>query len=303
LARDQQRSEVAVADITIQGFIGASDAISQSFLATTYPALANAVATPVYLVAILYWALFGYQVYAGHSPLQWKDFLAKAALTSLVFATLSWGGLAQTIYQVFFTFADSAASTIMAGKPTGQMIDALWSNADAVSRTLRNVSITQITFILEGFLLLVVNSILFVIAIAYMTIAKFGLAVTMVLLPLFVGFSFFGETRQWARNWINMMLTFCFMYILVVAVVRFGFVAFGAAIEGAEKSASLPLPFAPGVPSLNSGQSSQLVILEGVLILFMLGIRGWASALAGGTASSTGMLVMIARTVATKSLR
>lgn len=51
---------------------------------------------------------------------------------------------------------------------------------------------------------------------------------------------------------------------------------------------------------VTSEQTAQLVIVEGVLILFMLGVRGWASALSGGASSSTGTLVMIARMVMTK---
>ncbi|MDM0015046.1 type IV secretion system protein [Variovorax sp. J22P168] len=299
-----------MADITIQGMIGASDGVAQTFLSTTYPALASAVATPVHLAAVLYWALFGYKIYAGHSPLQWKDFLARAFMTMAVFGTLNWGGFAQDIYRIFFSFADSAASTIMAGQPTGQMLDALWVNADTVSGTLRNAKLTEITLIFDGLVLFVVNCLLFVIALAYMTLAKWGMAITMVLLPLFAGFALFEQTRHFATNWINVMLNCCFVYILVVAIVRFGFIAFGDAIEEAGKAAassiSLPsMPQAPGLTeaasyfgsnSLRTRQTSQLVLIEGVLILFMLCVRGWASALAGGASGSTGTLIMIART-------
>ncbi|CCF69622.1 type VI secretion protein (plasmid) [Xanthomonas citri pv. punicae] len=277
-----------MADMTLQGLVGAADGVTQSFLSQTYPAIAGAISTPITYAAILYWALYGYKVYAGHSPMQWKDLLAKTVMTVAVFGTLNWGGLAQTLYNAFVSFMEGAAATVMAGKPTAQMLDALWNNVEAVSSRLRSVDFYQFAMICDGIILFVVNCILFVLALVYMTIAKFGLAITMVLCPLFVGFLMFPETRQWFMNWVSKMLNFCFMYILVISIVRFGFLAFGDAIDTAGKVAQSEV-------LATSEQTAQLIIVEGVLILFMLGVRGWASALAGGASSSTGTLAMIAR--------
>ncbi|WP_418115198.1 type IV secretion system protein [Xanthomonas oryzae] len=277
-----------MADMTLQGLVGAADGVTQSFLSQTYPAIAGAISTPITYAAILYWALYGYKVYAGHSPMQWKDLLAKTVMTVAVFGTLNWGGLAQTLYNAFVSFMEGAAATVMAGKPTAQMLDALWNNVGAMSSRLRSVDFYQFAMICDGIILFVVNCILFVLALVYMTIAKFGLAITMVLCPLFVGFLMFPETRQWFMNWVSKMLNFCFMYILVIAIVRFGFLAFGDAIDTAGKVAQSEV-------LATSEQTAQLIIVEGVLILFMLGVRGWASALAGGASSSTGTLAMIAR--------
>lgn len=276
--------------MTLQGLVGAADGVTQSFLSQTYPAIAGAISTPIYFAAILYWVVFGYKVYAGYAPMQWKDLLAKIVMTVSVFGTLNWGGLAQIVYNAFVSFMEGAAATVMAGKPTAQMLDALWSNVDSVSKTLRQANLYQIAMILDGLLLFVMNCVLFVIALVYMTIAKFGLAVTMVLCPLFIGFLMFPETRQWFINWVSKMLTFCFMYILVIAIVRLGFLAFGDAIDSAGNAAQAISP-----DFVSSEQTAQLVIVEGVLILFMLGVRGWASALAGGASSSTGTLIMLAR--------
>ncbi|MNV49962.1 TrbL/VirB6 plasmid conjugal transfer protein [compost metagenome] len=277
-----------MAAITLQGVVSAADGVTEAFLSQSYPALADAIATPIYFAAVLYWALFGYKVYAGYAPVQWKDILAKCVMTVAVFGTLHWGGLAHVIYAAFVSFMEGAAATVMAGKPTAQMLDALWSNVDAVSTQLRGVSFAQIGMIYDGLALFIVNCLLFVLALMYMTIAKFGLAITMLLCPLFIGFLMFPETRQWFMNWVSQMLTFSFMYILVIAIVRLGFITFGDAIETAGALAASNA-FA------NTSQTAQLIIVEGVLILFMLGVRSWAAALSGGAASSTGMLVTVAR--------
>ena len=279
-----------MAAMTLQGLVGAADGVTGAFLSQTYPAVASAVSTPLTYAAVLYWALFGYKVYAGYVGVQWRDVLAKCVMTVAVFGTLNWAGFAQTIYSAFTSAMESAAATIMVGKPTAQMLDALFSNVQQVSETLRSADFYQIAMILDGLLLFILNCILFVLALVYMTIAKFGLAITMVLCPLFIGFAMFPETRQWFMNWLSKMLTFTFIYVLVIAIVRFGFLAFGDAIDTAGQAAQAPSP-----DLVTSEQTTQLVIVEGVLILFMLGVRSWASALAGGASTSTGTLVMVAR--------
>jgi type IV secretion system protein VirB6 len=280
-----------MATITIEGMIGAADGVTHSFLSETYPALASAVSTPIYLVAVLYWAVYGYKMYAGFDPIRWNTLLAKTVMTVAVFAALNWSGLAEDIYGFFVSFMESTAATIMAGKSTATMLDALWQNVGQVSGLMQNVSWYQIGMILQGYALFILNCLLFVLAVVYMTLAKFGLAITMVLLPVFLAFFFFEQTRQWGVNWISKMLNFCLIYILVIAVVRFGFLAFGDAIEEAGKAASFV-----DATRISYQQIGYLFIIEGVLIIFMLQVKGWAAALAGGaTVQGMSMLLMIGR--------
>ncbi|EHP44164.1 VirB6 protein [Cupriavidus basilensis OR16] len=280
--------------LTIAGLLNASDGVTDSFLSQTYPALANAVSTPVYLVAVLYWVVYGYKIYAGHAPLALDELLAKAIMTSAVFATLNWAGMGQMVYQAFSSFMNGAASTIMAGKPTDQMLDALFSNAMDVAAKALNVSLYQTGVLIVGGILWLVTCALFVVAVAYTIIAKFGLAITMVLLPLFVGFLLFAQTRQWFMNWVSKMLTHAFLYILVVAIVRLGFVAFGDALDTAG-TASGPLE----AVKISFEQVAYLLIVEGILIVFIFCARGWAAQLASGASASSGALLLIARSLKT----
>jgi type IV secretion system protein VirB6 len=289
--------------ITMTGMVSGVDGVAQSFLTEVYPALASAVATPVYLAAVLYWALFGYRIYAGHAPLQWKDLLAKAVMTAGVFGALSWGELAAQIYNVFLSFMEGAATTVMAGQSTPDLLDTLFQSVSAVADALQRSSFYQLGMVLAGLALFVLNCALFVVALCYMTIAKIGLAITMVLLPLFAGFFLFEQTRHWGMNWVNKMLTFSLMYVLVVAIVKFGFQAFHDSFEavGAFANDTSTLQKATDI-SLVSGQIYQLAIAEGVLILFMLSVRSWAAALASGASSSTGILMMLFRSAVAKGV-
>lgn len=280
-----------MADITMTGMMSAADGVTQDFLSQTYPALASAVATPVTLLAIIYWALYGYQLFDGATGFQWKDCLARLLMTGCVFGTLSWGGLAQGVYQFFVSTMESAASTLIAGKPTASMLDALWNNVGKVSTVLQKAGWQEIGLILHGYGLFLLNCILFMLALVYMTIAKFGLAITMVLLPLFVGLFFFPQTRQWAMNWLSMMVNFTLIYILVNAIVRFGFFMFGNAIDDVAQAAG-----ARDVADITVRQITYMYVAEGVLIIFMLQVKGWASALAGGaTVQGLSAVMMLVR--------
>jgi type IV secretion system protein VirB6 len=284
-----------MATLTIAGMIGSADGVTTAFLTQTYPALASAISTPIYLVAVLYWAVYGYKIYAGYEPMRWNSLLGKAFMTTAVFSTLNWCGLAQSIYGFFTSFMEGAASTIMAGQSTASMLDALYNNVGQVSTLMQKVSWYQFGTILLGYGLFNLNCVLFILALVYMTIAKFGLAIIMVLLPVFVGFFFFEQTRQWAMNWLSKMLNFCFIYILVIAIVRFGFLAFGDAIAEAGKAASVT-----DAARINVQQIAYLYIVEGVLSIFMLQVKGWAAALAGGASVQGVSLLMMAGRMFTK---
>ncbi|APD11535.1 type VI secretion protein (plasmid) [Pandoraea vervacti] len=280
-----------MATMTIAGLVGAADGVTQSFLTQTYPALAGAIEAPLYWGVVLYWTVYGYKVYAGHEPMKWNSVLAKAFMTTAVFATLNWGGLGQRIYVVFVSFMESAASTIMAEQSTASMLDALYNNVGHVATLLQKGSGYEFGMILEGFGLFVVNCLLFLLALVYMTIAKFGLAITMVLCPLFIGFLMFPQTRQWFMNWLSMMLNFCFIYILVIAIVRFGFLAFSDAIKEAGNAASVT-----DASRITTQQVSYLYIVEGALVMFMLQVKEWAATLSGGaTVQGVSLLLMVGR--------
>lgn len=276
--------------LTMRGMLSAADGLTQTFLAQSYPALATVVATPVYLTAVLYWALYGYKVAAGHSPLDWSALVARAVMTSAVFSLLHWGGLASQVYQSFVTWMNQGAGTLMAGEPALDMLDALCTQVNAMADQLRSSNLYELGMVLDGLALFVVNGALFAIALCYLTLAKFGLAITMALLPLFVGFAMFQQTRQWFMNWLGYMMTYTLLYILVIAIVRFGFLAFGEAIHEAGRATGM----VEG-KLVRSEQTAQLMLLEAALCLFMWRAREWAGGLSGAATSSTGALVMVAR--------
>lgn len=279
--------------MTLQGLLGSTDGLVQGFLGQHYPAVAQLVSIPVYLAAVIYWVVYGLKVYGGHLGIDGRELLTKCVATALVFAMLHWGGMASRFYAVFTSSTESLAATVMAGQSTATMIDSLYDNVESIANTLKSVKLYQIAMILDGFLLFILNCLLFIVAAGYMMIAKYGMGITFLLAPIFTCFALFDATRHWFSAWLGKMLTFVWLYVLVVAIVRLGFFAFKDAINEAGQLASSGVH--PAL--LNSNLTGQLFIVMAVMILFMLGVRGWAAALGGGAAGGTGALVMIARGV------
>ena len=274
---------------TVAGYIGASDHVAEQFLTQIYPILAAAASPALYYAAIWYWALLGYQIYAGLAPLQPRDVLAKVVVTCAVFGSLSWVGFATQIYHFFVSFMEGTAQMIMVGDSATSLLDGLLINGDQVSQTLMNNSLVQINAIIEGTLILVLNSLLFTISLVVLTLSKFGLAVTMALLPVFVGFLFFSETRHWFRNWLSKMLTFSLIYILVIAIIKLAFSAFGSYIDEIKLAAA---QFETS--RITRDMVTNLIIVELVLIGFILQVKGWASSLALGAATQGSALILMA---------
>jgi len=281
-------ADPASGQLLVSSLLSASDNVTEHFLSSTYPAVASALSMPVYYAAILYWALYGYRIYTGQAGSGMEEMLAKAVTTALVLGTLSWGGLATQIYHAFVGVMEGGAATLISGQPTAKLIDGLYNSVGQAATTLMGAPWQSYGVIIEGFALFLINCILLLLAIVYMTIAKFGLAITMVLLPIFVAFLMWPGTRQWFMNWVSKMFNFALIYILVMAIVRVGFTAFGGAIDAAKQASTFT-----EVDQFTSQLVSQLIVVEGVLILFMLQVKSWAAALAGGaTVQGFSMAVM-----------
>ena len=278
-----------MAQLTLEGLIGATDEVTTSFVAQVFPDLAELVSPAVYLIAVAYWAVLGFTIYNGQAIKYW-DLAQRMFLTAMVFLTLNWSTGGLVFYQAWGGFTESIAAKIMSGGINStSMLDALYVNVGKVASVLMNVSWRQFAMIMMGYGLFVINCILFVVAILNMLIAKFGAAISMSILPILVAFFFFPQTRGWGMNWLSKMLNFSLIYILSIAIIRFGYSVFGDAINEVAQTATIS-----DASLMTAQQYGTLLIVEGVLIICMLQVRGWAAALSSGATVGGSSLVMMA---------
>lgn len=238
--------------------------------------------------------VLGIQTYNGKINVAPWDIVKRAMLTFLVFLTLNWSSGGSALYQIWGAWTESIAAQIMSrGVDSTSMLDALYVNVGQVASTLMNVSWRQFGMIIMGSGLFMLNCIMFVAAILNMLIAKFGAAIVMSILPILVGFIFFEQTRQWTMSWFSKMLNFSLIYILSIAIVRFGYSIFGQAIDEVANTATIT-----DAALITAQQWGTLVIVEGVLIICLLQVRGWAAALASSaTVGGSSLAMMALRTV------
>ena len=285
-----------MAQLTLEGLIGATDELTTSFVAQVFPDLAELVSPAVYLIAVAYWAVLGFTIYNGQAIKYW-DLAQRMFLTAMVFLTLNWSTGGLVFYQAWGGFTESIAAKIMSGGVNStSMLDALYVNVGKVASVLMNVSSRQFAMIMMGYGLFVINCILFVVAILNMLIAKFGAAISMSILPILVAFFFFPQTRGWGMNWLSKMLNFSLIYILSIAIIRFGYSVFGDAINEVAQTATIS-----DAALMTAQQYGTLLIVEGVLIICMLQVRGWAAALSSGaTVGGSSLVMMAVRTLGVK---
>jgi type IV secretion system protein VirB6 len=283
-----------MADLTLKGLIGATDDVTTSFVAEVFPNLANLVEPLVWTIAVAYWAVLGIQTYNGKISVAPWDIVKRAMLTFMVFLTLNWSTGGSALYQIWGTWTETIAAQIMSrGVDSTSMLDALYVNVGQVASTLMNVSWRQFGMIIMGSGLFAVNCILFIAAILNMLIAKFGAAIIMCILPILIGFIFFEPTRQWTMSWFSKMLNFSLIYILSIAIVRFGYAIFGQAIDEVANTATIS-----DAALITAQQWGTLIIVEGVLIICLLQVRGWAAAIAtSATVGGSSLAMMALRTV------
>ena len=250
----------------------------------------------MYLIAVAYWAVLGFTIYNGQSVKYW-DLAQRMFLTAMVFLTLNWSTGGLVFYQAWGGFTESIAAKIMSGGVNStSMLDALYVNVGKVASVLMNVSWRQFAMIMMGYGLFVINCILFVVAILNMLIAKFGAAISMSILPILVAFFFVPQTRGWGMNWLSKMLNFSLIYILSIAIIRFGYSVFGDAINEVAQTATIS-----DAALMTAQQYGTLLIVEGVLIICMLQVRGWAAALSSGaTVGGSSLVMMAVRTLGVK---
>src|SRR5262249_54859652 len=81
-------------------------------------------------------------------------------------------------------------------------------------------------------------------------------------------------TRQWFANWVNMMLNFCLIYIITIAVLRFGFLLFADAINEINNAAG-----AVNTALVTVKQVISIAVMQGILVVFLFQVRSLAASL------------------------
>jgi type IV secretion system protein VirB6 len=271
-----------MSNLNIYGFISATDTVINTFLDKTYPLVADAAMPMLSVILILYWAVLGVRIYTGNAPFDWAVMLQTTVVSVLSMSMFAWGGVAHQLYMTFVNFADGLSS-LMSNETMPDLVDHLWRIVGMNASVLMGEQIANIGMVLQGYGLMLLNCLLFVVMSAYLVVAKLGLAVMMVLMPVFTCMGLFKMTRQWLVNVLAMMLNFALLYIFTEAIVNVGFLIFEESIKTIVHDNAQPL-----LSNMTTASTTFIYLTEGVLLLLLIQAKRWASVLSANAMVSGG---------------
>lgn len=276
--------------------IGSSDKFTSSFLESTYPVLAAKMGPTLYALTLLFWGVYTMRVYYGHTTLSAWDVSKNMIWTVLGFNILNWGGWANGAYKALTGTIESIASSILGGSEDSHtIIEGLLTSYDPLLSRLGEADIYTLTLAFHYILVLALMCVVTLFAFVNLVLTKFGLALVFLMAPLFVCFAVFPVTRGWFNSWLGKLLNFALIYILSVAVIRFGNIVMATFMENiAEIGRAAQASDLDGLSdALNTGMLAQIYLVPTILIVFLFQVRSWAASL-----SNSGAVQGIAGTAA-----
>lgn len=265
----------------IADFLTSFEDIPAHFLSAHFPAL-GAVMRPVAIaLCTLYVGWYAARAHAGQVAFTPVEITRRVVTVALIFMALSWDRLGGPLYHALVNTMDSLAGSAIGGRPVASALDGI---ADAFLKPANealSAGIGSLGVVLVGAALMVATVVLLGIGVGFILLAKLMLALTLLFLPLFVGFALWPATRQYFGNWTNKILNAVLLMIIVFAILA---MALDVTSFYVERSAALPDGFAgaAGAVGLTFQFAVYSMLLLVVLVLFLLRAEHWAAALSNG---------------------
>lgn len=271
--------------------------------------LANIVAPAFQAVFLVYVVFVAWSYWQNNASIESSaiDLVKRVVVWGLILGfSMNISGYNSTIVPLVLGLGDGLSQAFTGGGATNavaldtlatQIVDIVNANASAAWEVEgigeKIGAVIGSTF--DNALILITSSLFFVIAAAYIVLVKIFLAILVVLGPIFIAFLLFPATRQYGMNWINQVLNYSLLTLLVNIAGGF-FIAYVNTVLGGITGAG----GAAGALIFNDVVAMSAII-QIVLATLMFVIILWklpelASSLAGGMAANGfGQLMNTAR--------
>lgn len=212
----------------ITGLLDQVDQITNTFTFNGYSALVNHFSTEIHLAISIYIAMLGWSVMNG-----WIDMsvshLTKHVLKIAISFSLAthWDFFALFVYNVL-TNAPNELSSILTQSLGGNLLSSAGSVNDALQHvfdqgmemgvaTWSNGGLNATSFYLYALLIWLATLLIVGIALLEFVVAKFGLALLLVLAPIFCLFLLWESTKGLFETWMRFALSFALVPTFVTA--------------------------------------------------------------------------------------
>ncbi|OTP78494.1 type IV secretion system protein [Caballeronia sordidicola] len=261
---------------------------SEALLSQHYPILASKVMPLAILAGMVWLALKVIRVHAGKDPSDVWPWIRALLTLVFVFWGLTWGAGGTKIFHSFSELRDDTVGIFMGGKTVVEYAEFANERFSAVASHLMNASWMNWDIAALGLVIQFIDSLLVLVVLLLKVGSDMGLAITMVLGPLFLPTLLWDSTRSYGMSWFSAMLKFVLVGVLLGISVVFSFgiceLFMGSATSGL-------LNVDPN--QLQLKQVTACIILEGFMLLFVaFGVRPLASALSSSGAAGGGLAEM-----------
>lgn len=271
--------------------------------------LASIVSPAFQAVFLVYVIFVAWSYWQSNSSIESSaiDLVKRVVVWGLILGfSMNISGYNSTIVPIVLGMGDGLAQAFTGGGSTNavaldtlatQIVDivnanskAAW-NAEGIGEKIAAVIGT--TF--DNALILITSSLFFVIAAAYIVLVKIFLAILVVLGPIFIAFLLFPATRQYGMNWINQVLNYSLLTLLINIAGGF-FIAYvntvlGGIVGAGGVAGALILNEVVAVTAV-----VQITLATLMFVIILWKLPELASSLAGGMAANGfGQLMNTAR--------
>lgn len=182
-------------------------------------------------------------------------------------------GLGDGLSQAFNGTATSDASVLDA--LATQVLEVVNENGEEASELTMPFGLgAYINITLKSLMIMTCFALFLVLAAAYITLAKVFLAILAVLGPIFIGFLLFPSTRQYGMNWLNQVLNYSILLLLLNIVAGLFINYLNASLSGGLTD------------TVSNASLLHLVLSTLMMFVILMKLPDIASGLAGGVAAN-----------------
>lgn len=218
------------------------DTVSQEFVFQGYQNLVAAYSPAIYGLAILSLIIFGYAILHGWVQLSLNEIGKRALMIGIILAlAMNWGNFSNYVYALFVKAPNEIATHIIQSIPGTQFHSQIGVNAALQQAFYEGMSFvkaiwdrgglpTNIGPYVWAMFTFMIVMLLVGIALIELVIAKFGLAIYLVLSPLIIPLFFFETTKSAIFDgWFKHLITFAFIPIFITSAMALGLMLMSSA--------------------------------------------------------------------------
>ena len=263
-------------------FLNNVDLAVNSFLIAGYDRVRDAVVTPLRLCLSIFVAAYGILMLTGHATLSVRGAFGRLGIILFVYVLATNADFyTNYIEQLFVQAPASIGNVLVGGGGTGSQNSAMdqfyTTGMDAGDKLWSRGNLYTLSPLFAAIVVYAITLGVAAYAAFLLALAKIGLAVLLILTPLFALCYLFGHTRRLFEGWLGQVIHYALVPILVYGVLALILAIAQTQVQQIDANAE----------TATFPQVLELALAGLVAILLLAQIIGVASAIAGGISLST----------------